>query len=110
MCGRGGTGRRATLRSLWAKARGSSSLLDRTNSIIEQLGEPRRGVGCWRSESTAWRVQHMLARTEAAELISVETLAAREALRTGVRALARAKVRDLTIEARHVGEDLWLLF
>ena len=30
MCGRGGTGRRATLRSLWAKARGSSSLLDRT--------------------------------------------------------------------------------
>ena len=52
----------------------------------------------------------MLARTEAAELISVETLAAREALRTGVRALARAKVRDLTIEARHVGEDLWLLF
>ena len=29
-CGRGGTGRRATLRSLWAKARGSSSLLDRT--------------------------------------------------------------------------------
>ena len=30
-CGRGGTGRRATLRSLWAKARGSSSLLDRTS-------------------------------------------------------------------------------
>ena len=29
-CGRGGTGRRASLRSLWAKARGSSSLLDRT--------------------------------------------------------------------------------
>ena len=29
-CGRGGTGRRATLRSLWANARGSSSLLDRT--------------------------------------------------------------------------------
>ena len=29
-CGRGGTGRRATLRSLWAKARGSSSLLGRT--------------------------------------------------------------------------------
>ena len=30
-CGRGGTGRRAALRSLWALARGSSSLLDRTN-------------------------------------------------------------------------------
>ena len=29
-CGRGGTGRRATLRSLWANARGSSSLLART--------------------------------------------------------------------------------
>ncbi len=31
MCGRGGTGRRAALRSLWPKGRGSSSLLDRTN-------------------------------------------------------------------------------
>jgi hypothetical protein len=30
MCGRGGTGRRASLRSMWANARGSSSLLDRT--------------------------------------------------------------------------------
>ena len=29
-CGRGGTGRRAALRSLWGKTRGSSSLLDRT--------------------------------------------------------------------------------
>ena len=29
-CGRGGTGRRAALRSLWPKGRGSSSLLDRT--------------------------------------------------------------------------------
>ncbi len=29
-CGHGGIGRRATLRSLWAKARGSSSLLGRT--------------------------------------------------------------------------------
>ena len=28
--GRGGTGRRAALRALWARARGSSSLLDRT--------------------------------------------------------------------------------
>ena len=34
MCGRGGTGRRATLRSLWAKARGSSSLLDRTRQSL----------------------------------------------------------------------------
>ncbi len=31
LCGHGGIGRRATLRSLWAKARGSSSLLDRTS-------------------------------------------------------------------------------
>ena len=31
-CGRGGTGRRAALRALWARARGSSSLLDRTTS------------------------------------------------------------------------------
>ena len=31
-CGRGGTGRRAALRWLWPKGRGSSSLLDRTNS------------------------------------------------------------------------------
>src|SRR5947209_1381683 len=30
-CGRGGTGRRAALRSLWPKGRGSSSLLDRTS-------------------------------------------------------------------------------
>src|SRR5436190_15705983 len=29
-CGRGGIGRRAALRSLWGKLRGSSSLLDRT--------------------------------------------------------------------------------
>ena len=33
MCGRGGTGRRAALRSLWPKGRGSSSLLDRTNPL-----------------------------------------------------------------------------
>ncbi len=38
-CGRGGTGRRATLRSLWAKARGSSSLLDRTIPFLS----PRPG-------------------------------------------------------------------
>jgi hypothetical protein len=30
MCGRGGIGRRAALRSLWGNSRGSSSLLDRT--------------------------------------------------------------------------------
>ena len=30
ICGRGGTGRRAALRSLWGKTRGSSSLLGRT--------------------------------------------------------------------------------
>src|SRR5438876_10441804 len=30
-CGRGGIGRRAALRSLWRKLRGSSSLLDRTS-------------------------------------------------------------------------------
>ncbi len=33
MCGRGGIGRRAALRSLWGKTRGSSSLLGRTNSF-----------------------------------------------------------------------------
>ena len=33
VCGHGGIGRRATLRSLWAKARGSSSLLGRTRSF-----------------------------------------------------------------------------
>ena len=37
MCGRGGTGRRATLRSLWPKGRGSSSLLDRTILLSKQL-------------------------------------------------------------------------
>src|SRR5262245_11146288 len=36
-CGRGGTGRRATLRSLWAKARGSSSLLDRTSMKFRSI-------------------------------------------------------------------------
>ncbi len=36
-CGRGGTGRRATLRSLWANARGSSSLLDRTKHSNSKL-------------------------------------------------------------------------
>ena len=33
MCGRGGIGRRAALRSLWGKTRGSSSLLGRTNYL-----------------------------------------------------------------------------
>ncbi len=37
LCGRGGTGRRATLRSLWAKARGSSSLLDRTKLLYIKI-------------------------------------------------------------------------
>ena len=39
-CGRGGTGRRATLRSLWAKARGSSSLLDRTRKAVKSRAFP----------------------------------------------------------------------
>src|SRR5437868_7814373 len=55
-CGRGGTGRRAALRSLWPKGRGSSSLLDRTRlertdgvlrvrrkSTLLKLTELRRG-------------------------------------------------------------------
>ena len=33
-CGRGGIGRRAALRSLWANPRGSSSLLGRTISRV----------------------------------------------------------------------------
>ena len=37
-CGRGGTGRRATLRSLWPKGRGSSSLLDRTITSLNGQG------------------------------------------------------------------------
>ena len=41
MCGRGGTGRRATLRSLWPKGRGSSSLLDRT---IQSCGTSKIGI------------------------------------------------------------------
>ena len=52
----------------------------------------------------------MLARTEATELVSAETLAAREALRPGVRALARRRAHDIAVEARHVGDHLWLLF
>ena len=50
MCGRGGTGRRATLRSLWPKGRGSSSLLDRTiqscgtSKIGSNIGQPRKGA------------------------------------------------------------------
>ncbi len=46
MCGRGGIGRRATLRSLWAKARGSSSLLDRTiTRTYTPCGAPSRIAG-----------------------------------------------------------------
>ena len=41
MCGRGGTGRRATLRSLWPKGRGSSSLLDRTT---QSPSKPKKGL------------------------------------------------------------------
>ena len=37
-CGRGGTGRRAALRSLWPKGRGSSSLLDRTITRYNRYG------------------------------------------------------------------------
>src|ERR1700748_473721 len=36
-CGRGGIGRRAALRSLWGKLRGSSSLLDRTSRSTQPL-------------------------------------------------------------------------
>ena len=42
MCGRGGTGRRAALRSLWPKGRGSSSLLDRT--IDPEVGRSPTGT------------------------------------------------------------------
>src|SRR5512139_3301297 len=45
-CGRGGTGRRATLRSLWAKARGSSSLLDRTSMETNAI----RGIACFHAQ------------------------------------------------------------
>src|SRR6266404_7343676 len=44
-CGRGGTGRRAALRSLWPKGRGSSSLLDRTRKSVNARsvsGRPTR--------------------------------------------------------------------
>src|SRR5688500_20275323 len=43
-CGRGGTGRRAALRSLWPKGRGSSSLLDRTKQR-RQGNRPRGDFG-----------------------------------------------------------------
>src|SRR5205085_3187534 len=46
-CGRGGTGRRAALRSLWPKGRGSSSLLDRTSIKGEGvLRLRRRSAAC----------------------------------------------------------------
>ncbi len=38
LCGRGGTGRRAALRSLWEQSRGSSSLLDRTINCSFLMG------------------------------------------------------------------------
>ena len=40
-CGRGGIGRRAALRSLWANPRGSSSLLGRTIPRFKYRGNPR---------------------------------------------------------------------
>src|SRR5262249_60338294 len=42
-CGRGGTGRRASLRCLWEKSRGGSSPLDRT--IVSFLGSLRLPAG-----------------------------------------------------------------
>src|SRR5262249_22414821 len=42
-CGRGGTGRRAALRSLWGQPRGRSRLLDRTNAWTS-LTAARRGA------------------------------------------------------------------
>ena len=58
--GRGGIGRRATLRSLWAKARGSSSLLDRTRqSCSEPDFRPR--AACSREAAQfcgLWRLVH----------------------------------------------------
>src|SRR5690242_9152819 len=48
-CGRGGTGRRAALRSLWPKGRGSSSLLDRTSTRSRVLSDSGRcGSRCRR--------------------------------------------------------------
>src|SRR5690606_4421304 len=41
-CGCGGIGRRAALRSLWANPRGSSSLLNRTTSLLSELVEKRQ--------------------------------------------------------------------
>src|SRR3546814_18722430 len=49
MCGRGGTGRRATLRSLWPKGRGSSSILDRTIIRSEERRGGQEGVSTCRS-------------------------------------------------------------
>ena len=40
-CGRGGIGRRAALRSLWANPRGSSSLLGRTILLRKTRRSPR---------------------------------------------------------------------
>ena len=58
VCGRGGTGRRATLRSLWPKGRGSSSLLDRTNPLNIN-GNPPRGPFSGRlSGALARHLQH----------------------------------------------------
>jgi hypothetical protein len=58
-CGHGGTGRRATLRSLWPKGRGSSSLLGRTTQHRYNLLVPQ---ACQRIGSGAV-VTHLLARS-----------------------------------------------
>src|SRR3712207_7334053 len=53
-CGRGGTGRRAALRSLWPKGRGSSSLLDRTSIEHRRVlvaNRTRTTPACKRSRS-----------------------------------------------------------
>src|SRR4051794_23203883 len=47
-CGRGGTGRRAALRSLWPKGRGSSSLLDRTTSCHLEIARGTISARCRR--------------------------------------------------------------
>ena len=53
MCGRGGIGRRATLRSLWPKGRGSSSLLDRTIQFDKVTNFRLRA--CWACEMAQFR-------------------------------------------------------
>src|SRR6476619_7012821 len=49
-CGRGGTGRRAALRSLWPQGRGSSSLLDRTITRSQHAGGMLDRVIKWEAD------------------------------------------------------------